>query len=255
VAEVAEVHVALERAHHAVGDEVHGRDVLLLEADVESRAHVEGATAVALAAYLVGLFGHHAVASVFPLPIPSDIVQLALELAPAPLVGFMPDPPLELFLVAGLGDVGDVDRTRAVLGAVEAASTELELDEVVLHLDEGDHDPLPLTEGDAARADAVSHLAVVERVFPLGIDVDSTGGRRHVEAHDHGAAFEEALQCLLGLVVVGDDGCREHQGQGGEGSNSHGNLLWHRSRKVNRPSPGGEGRRRRPWGPSASSRR
>ena len=157
------------------------------------------------------------------------------------------------FSRSALLDERDVDRrVRVVPERAEAATSQLELDEVLLDLDERDHDAVAGADRRFILDELVAVVPVVERLPRVWPDVDAVGRPRHVDAQRDAFALEERPQRDL---VLGAGGLREAQetdGHGGEHVQPHSSrnesfaMLRHLSspdRCTHRPVASGSSRR------------
>src|SRR5262249_42840340 len=136
---VREVHVLVERIADSVGEDRRlGHPATI--AEIETASPVSSLPAHTLPP-LLRRRGHGGlVAAILPFPVPPEIVQLGLQLPLLVPVGLVLDQPFQVPLPFALWSRwGGYFGPGIVARGAESSATQLELDQVVLDLDLGDH--------------------------------------------------------------------------------------------------------------------
>src|SRR3989440_6539745 len=152
-----EVDVLGERRHHIVGTHA-GRHAIVV-ADVEARPALEALLRDPLLLLLLRPLALDVDAAVLALAPFAQLVEIALQLAPAVAIGLFLHALLETLLALALVHVRDVDRgARVVAEGSEPAAGELEFDQILLHLDERHGNLVAATNAGAVLLQAVAEL-------------------------------------------------------------------------------------------------
>src|SRR5207248_11758801 len=121
-------------------------------------------------------------AAVLALAALAQVVELALEATAAIAIVLVLHEPLELLLALGLLRVAHRHRrARVVAERAIAAAAKLELDEILLHLDDGHRDAIARANRRAVALQVVAVLREGDRLARVALHVDAVGGAGHVD--------------------------------------------------------------------------